>query len=67
MQVKLNVAEMPAWEGRHVPRISRQVESSKLLLVYKRDKGLIESIQWLCLKSTPPQQLFVPKPSNCTQ
>jgi hypothetical protein len=59
MQSKLNVAEMPAWEGRHVPRISRQVESSKFLLVYKRDKGLAESIQGLCLKSTPPQRKCV--------
>jgi len=46
INLKLKVAEMPALEGRHVPRISRLIKSSKSLHVYIYDKRLTESINF---------------------
>ena len=48
--------------GWHVPRISRLINPVKFFFVYIREKGVTESITWLCLKSI--QSIFSLHKSN---
>ncbi len=53
-----NASSVGDW---HVPRISRLINPVTFFFIYIREKGVSESITWLCLKSIPPRRFFVPR------
>ena len=55
--LNLNIGRNASWAGMS-PVSYRQSNTIYVIQVYITKKGVVESIQGLCLKSIPPQRSF---------